>query len=141
MDLEGFSGYLRRLEFPIPLRFGGFSPAATNPYDSRSPFERSFTIRPDGLIVAIGWPLFDGVIQPTLFNFRLVLRLFRSFTNIIAQKRTVTMTPSSCWGPSRRSLGATKTSQGPAPKNSSMRSRKPKGKSAKSFEILRSKLC
>ena len=58
------------MEAPIRLRFGGFSADILNPYDSRPPFERSFTIRPDGLIVAIGWPVFNDVIQPALINFR-----------------------------------------------------------------------
>jgi hypothetical protein len=70
IDLDGFSGYLQRLELPIPLRFGGFSPKTINPYDTRPPFERSFTIRPDGLIVVIGWPHSDGAIRPALFDFR-----------------------------------------------------------------------
>jgi hypothetical protein len=70
IDLDGLCRYLQRFEFPIPLRFGGFSPEAKNPYDARPPFERSFAIRPDGLIVVIGWPLLDGVIRPTLFDFR-----------------------------------------------------------------------
>jgi len=70
MDLAGFSGYLRRMAFPIRLQFGGFSPCAANPYDARPPFERSFTIRPDGLIITVGWPVLNGVIQPALVDFR-----------------------------------------------------------------------
>jgi hypothetical protein len=70
MDLAGFSRYLRGIETPIRLKFGGFSPDAINPYDSRPPFERSFTIRPNGLIVAVGWPVLNDVIQPALIDFR-----------------------------------------------------------------------
>jgi hypothetical protein len=70
MDLDGFAGYLRRVGFPIRLRFGGFAPADANPYDPRPPFERSFAIRRDGLIVAVGWPIRDGVIRPALLDFR-----------------------------------------------------------------------
>jgi hypothetical protein len=76
MDLDGFAEYLRRLDWPIRLRFGGFSPADANPYDQRPPFERSFTIRPDGLAVAIGWPIADGVIGPALLDFRKGAELF-----------------------------------------------------------------
>jgi hypothetical protein len=70
MDLEGFCAYLRQLDLPIPLRFGGFAPEARNLFDARPPFERSFTIRPDGLLVAVGWPISGGVIEPKLFDFR-----------------------------------------------------------------------
>ena len=70
MNLAGFSRYLQVMETPIRLRFGGFSPDSINPYDSRPPFERSFTIRSDGLIVAIGWPVLNDVIQPALIDFR-----------------------------------------------------------------------
>jgi hypothetical protein len=70
MDLGGFAEYLRRREWPIRLRFGGFSPGDVNPYDPRPPFLRSFAIRPDGLVVAIGWPMVDGVIRPTLLDLR-----------------------------------------------------------------------
>jgi hypothetical protein len=70
MELGGFARYLHRVGFPIRLRFGGFAPDAVNPYDARPPFERSFTIRPDGLIVAIGWPMRNEVIQPALVDLR-----------------------------------------------------------------------
>ena len=70
MDLAGFSRYLQVIETPIRLKFGGFSPDAINPYDRRPPFERGFTIRPDGLIVAIGWPVLNDMIRPTLIDFR-----------------------------------------------------------------------
>jgi hypothetical protein len=70
MDLDGFAGYIRRLEWPIRLRFGGFAPADVNPYDPRPPFQRSFSIGRDGLIVAVGWPWRDGVIRPALLDFR-----------------------------------------------------------------------
>jgi hypothetical protein len=70
MDLAGFSRYLQLMEIPIRLRFGGFSPDSINPYDSRPPFERSFAIRSDGLIIAIGWPVLNDVIQPALVDFR-----------------------------------------------------------------------
>jgi hypothetical protein len=70
MDLEGFTRYLQRVPFPIPLRFGGFAPDTVNPYDPRSPYERSFAIRSDGLIVAVGWPVQKDLIQPALFNLR-----------------------------------------------------------------------
>jgi hypothetical protein len=70
MDLAGCSRYLQAMQTPIPLRFGGFSPDAINPYDSRPPFERSFTIRPDGLIVSVGWPVLNDVIQPALVDLR-----------------------------------------------------------------------
>ena len=38
--------------------------------------ERSFTIRQDGLIVAIGWPITGGVIRPALLDFRKGAELF-----------------------------------------------------------------
>jgi hypothetical protein len=76
MNLEGFAEYIRRMKWPIRLQFGGFSPADVNPYDQRPPFERSFSIRSDGLVVAIGWPIVDGVIQPTLADFRKGAELF-----------------------------------------------------------------
>ena len=77
MDLAGFSRYLQMMETPIPLRFGGFSPDAINPYDARRPSERSFTIRPDGLMVAIGWPAANDIIQPALIDFRKGAERFR----------------------------------------------------------------
>jgi hypothetical protein len=70
MDLDGFAAYLHQMESPIRLRFGGFSREAVNPFDARMPFERSFTVRPDGLIVAVGWPWAGGVIRPALVDFR-----------------------------------------------------------------------
>jgi hypothetical protein len=70
MDLDGFARYMQQVELPIQLQFGGFSPSADNPYDPRPPFERSFTILPDGLIVVVGWPMLDGVIRPALLDFR-----------------------------------------------------------------------
>jgi hypothetical protein len=70
MDLLGFAGYLQMMKLPIRLRFGGFSLGSINPYDARPPFERSFTVRSDGLIVAIGWPVLDHVIHPVLIDFR-----------------------------------------------------------------------
>jgi hypothetical protein len=76
MDLDGFVESIRRMEWPIRLRFGGFSPADANPYDPRPPFERSFTIGSDGLVVAIGWPIDGGVIQPALLDFRKGAELF-----------------------------------------------------------------
>jgi hypothetical protein len=70
MDLDGFVESIRLMEWPIRLRFGGFSPADANPYDQRPPFERSFTIRQDGLMVAIGWPVAHSIIRPALLDFR-----------------------------------------------------------------------
>jgi hypothetical protein len=70
MDLDGFAEYLRRVELPVRLRFGSFSPSAVNPYDPRPPYERSFTIGRDGLIVVIGWPMVGDIFRPALLDFR-----------------------------------------------------------------------
>src|SRR5438874_2717419 len=41
MDLDGFAESIRRMGWPIRLRFGGFRPSDANPYDHRPAFDRS----------------------------------------------------------------------------------------------------
>jgi hypothetical protein len=75
MDLGGLTRFLHELTFPT-LQFGGFGPEAPNPYDTRAPYDRGFDVRDDGLLVAIGWPVRWGVIQPALFNIRREIEQF-----------------------------------------------------------------
>jgi hypothetical protein len=57
LDLPALVEALRHGRWPIPIRFGGNHPGARNPYDpNRSPWERAFDVREDGLAVLIGWP-------------------------------------------------------------------------------------
>jgi hypothetical protein len=71
MDLPGLVDFLRRHDWPIPVRFGGHSRAERNPYDSRPPWERTFDLREDGLAVLIGWPGVAGApFAPSLLDLR-----------------------------------------------------------------------
>lgn len=58
MDLQGLVDFFRHVRLPLHIRIGGVTPDDVNPYDpDRRPFERTFAIRDDGLLVMIGWPV------------------------------------------------------------------------------------
>ena len=64
----------------VPAVVGGFRESDVNPFDpGRAPFERSFDIRSDGLIVAMGWPHTNAAFTPYLIGLR---KYFESF-NIV----------------------------------------------------------
>ena len=63
--------------FELPVVVGGFDEHDVNPFDPvRAPFQRSFDIRSDGLIVAMGWPHANGAFTPYLIGFRKYLETF-----------------------------------------------------------------
>ena len=79
MDLEEIVRLCRRLPLPMRLRFGGYDNEGTeaNAYDDRAaecqPYARSFSIKKNGQMVAIGWPVHhrrDSVLVPTLVGLR-----------------------------------------------------------------------
>lgn len=73
IDFSGLLAYLRGLQWPITIQFGGVGPDTVNPQDPvRRPFERLFSVHDNGLVVAIGWPVGpDGVLfQPLLARLR-----------------------------------------------------------------------
>ena len=79
MDLGEIVRLCRRLPLPMRVRFGGFDGPGThvNPYAGRAPerqpYARSFSIKKNGQMVAIGWPVHhrrDSVLVPTLVGLR-----------------------------------------------------------------------
>jgi len=61
----------------MPVVVGGFEEKDVNPFDpGRAPFQRSFDIRSDGLIVAMGWPYANAAFTPDLFGLRKSLEEF-----------------------------------------------------------------
>ncbi len=57
VETDGLVEYLRASAESIKMQLGGYGPTTINPYDNRPPFERSFQVQPNGLLVAIGWPV------------------------------------------------------------------------------------
>lgn len=77
MRLEGLVGFLRSPICGFDLAIGGFQKGDVNPFDpERKPYDRSFDIRSDGLIVAMGWPLTGALFMPHLINLRKNLEKF-----------------------------------------------------------------
>jgi hypothetical protein len=73
MDFEGLLDFFGSRQWPLDIQIGGFHPGDTNPCDvTQPPFERSFDIRDNGLVVMIGWPVSsDGTpFAPTLVGIR-----------------------------------------------------------------------
>jgi hypothetical protein len=61
----------------VPVVVGGFRENDANPFDpGRAPFQRSFDIRSDGLIVAMGWPHANAAFAPCLIGLRKHLEAF-----------------------------------------------------------------
>jgi hypothetical protein len=61
----------------VPLVMGGFRANDINPFDpGHTPFQRSFDIRSDGLIVAMGWPHTNAAFTPYLIGLRKYLEAF-----------------------------------------------------------------
>jgi hypothetical protein len=61
----------------VPVVVGGFCENDVNPFDpGRAPFQRSFDIRSDGLIVAMGWPHTNAAFTPYLIGLRKYLEAF-----------------------------------------------------------------
>jgi hypothetical protein len=61
----------------VPVVVGGFRENDANPFDpGRAPFQRSFDIRSDGLIVAMGWPHANAAFTPCLIGLRKHLEAF-----------------------------------------------------------------
>lgn len=81
VDLKGLLEYFRQACLPLHIQIGGVKPDDLNPYDpDRRPFERTFSLRDDGLLVMIGWPVVPKQRRfapvPTLLGIRKYLERF-----------------------------------------------------------------
>ncbi|MBN2228668.1 MAG: hypothetical protein JW779_03670 [Candidatus Thorarchaeota archaeon] len=67
-DLGEIVRYFKAVPFPIKIRIGGINKKIVNPFDlDRPPFKRTFSIRPNGQMVVIGFPV---DFQPLLAGIR-----------------------------------------------------------------------
>lgn len=79
LEIDGFLDFVRSYSWPMCFQFGGYHPDDINPYDrSRKPWDRSFTVRSDALMVLMGWPLSASrqPFSPQLYEFRQTLHRF-----------------------------------------------------------------
>jgi hypothetical protein len=71
VNFEAMLEYFKSSISEVPVVVGGFRENYINPFDpSRAPFQRSFDIRSDGLIVAMGWPHTNAAFTPYLVGLR-----------------------------------------------------------------------
>ncbi len=79
MNFAAMLRFFRSWTSDVPVVVGGFESSVVNPFEldaRRTPFLRSFDIRPDGLLVAMGWPYTDGTFMPHLIGLRKYLEAF-----------------------------------------------------------------
>jgi len=72
VNIDGFLAYFHQAPWPVTFQIGGIVPNQENPYTSRPPFERMFSIQENGFVVMIGWPLLapDKSFAPYLLGVR-----------------------------------------------------------------------
>ena len=73
LDFPGLLAFLRQYSWPVPFQFGGYASTDRNPYDlGNPPWDRTFDIQPNGLVVMMAWPCAkDGTsFAPTLLGIR-----------------------------------------------------------------------
>jgi hypothetical protein len=79
MNFAAFLKFFASYVFDVPMVVGGFGQDDVNPFDlnaGRNPFQRSFDIRSDGLLVAMGWPQAVGKFTPYMIGLRKYLETF-----------------------------------------------------------------
>ncbi|MBI1922697.1 hypothetical protein HYR99_00455 [Candidatus Poribacteria bacterium] len=80
MDLEGLLDFFKNdALWPLEIQIGGFTCAddRRNPYEPKSPFDRTFDIHENGLIVMVGWPVIsEQRIAPFLLGMRKYVERF-----------------------------------------------------------------
>jgi hypothetical protein len=79
MNIGGFLDFLGGPVSELAIVVGGFQQGAVNPFDRdpcHKPFQRSFDVRADGLLVAMGWPHSESGFMPSLIGLRKYLETF-----------------------------------------------------------------
>jgi hypothetical protein len=77
INIAGLLDFLAGPVSDVSIVVGGFQKNTVNPFDpARTPFERSFDVRRDGLLVAMGWPHTGESFSASLIGVRKYMEKF-----------------------------------------------------------------
>ena len=76
INFKALLGYFSSSVSDVQMMVGGLGKESVNPFDHQKPFQRSFDIRSDGLLVAMGWPRTNGRFTSHLIALRKDLEKF-----------------------------------------------------------------